>query len=225
MTAENGAGTVVSTRVRLARNVDGYVFPSKLDAIKAREIIRKVTAAVSGLDDMHLTYMSQISPDEAARLVENHLVSPDLVKNRTGGAVLINGEEFVSIMINEEDHLREQCIVGGLDFAGAYSTMSEIDDFLAKSVRFAYDERLGYLTACPTNLGTGLRASAMLFLPALTITNRIQDVINSASSVNLTVRGMYGDGSRAEGYMYQLSNERTLGLTEQDILEESVSAV
>lgn len=218
-------GTVISTRVRLARNLDGYVFPSRLDYKHSREIIRRVSSGLSRFDNFRLIYMDELTEDEGRLLIENHLVSPNLVENRRGGAALINNEEFLSIMINEEDHLREQCIVNGFDLPLAYTTMSEIDENLAKSVKFAYDEQLGYLTACPTNLGTGLRASVMLFLPALTISGRINDVIRSASPRGLTVRGMYGEGSRAEGYTYQISNERTLGITERDILDVTEKSV
>ncbi len=218
-------GTVVSTRVRLARNLDGYAFPSRLDYKHSREIIRRVSSGLSHFDNFRLIYMDDITEDEGRLLVENHLVSPNLVANTRGGAVLINNEEFLSIMINEEDHLREQCIVKGFDLPLAYTTMSEIDEQLAKSVKFAYDEQLGYLTSCPTNLGTGLRASVMLFLPALTLSGRINDVIRSAAPRGLTVRGMYGEGSKAEGYTYQISNERTLGISEQDILDVTEKAV
>lgn len=218
-------GTVVSTRVRLARNLDGYPFPSRLNYKQSREIIRRVSSGLSRFDNFRLIYMDDVSDDDARLLVENHLVSPNLIKNRRGGAALINNEEFLSIMINEEDHLREQCIVNGLDLFIAYNTMSEIDEQLAKSVKFAYDEQLGYLTACPTNLGTGLRASVMLFLPALTLSGRINDVIRSATPRGLTVRGIYGEGSKAEGYTYQISNERTLGINEEDILTVTQNSV
>ncbi len=218
MSEDLAKGTVVSTRVRLARNLDGYAFPSRLDYKQSREIIRRVSAGLAKFDNFRLIYMDEISDEEAFELVEHHLISVNLIKNRRGGASLINNEEFLSIMINEEDHLREQCIVKGLDFNLAYSTMAEIDDHLSKSVKFSYDEQLGYLTSCPTNLGTGLRASVMLFLPALTISGRINDIIRMAAPKGMTVRGVYGEGSRADGYMYQISNERTLGLTEKDIL-------
>lgn len=143
-------------------------------------------------------------------------------------AAIINSDESVSIMINEEDHLREQCIVKGLQLKTAYNTMSRIDNRIADSMKFAYDEQLGYLTACPTNLGTGLRASVMFFLPALTINAVMNKVIRSISRLGLTVRGIYGEGSEAEGYMYQISNEVTLGVTEEEILtqvEEVVNKV
>ncbi len=123
-------------------------------------------------------------------------------------------------MINEEDHLREQCIVKGLDLRFAYETMSEIDSRIAGSMKFAYDEQFGFLTACPTNLGTGLRASVMQFLPALTINGVMPKLIRSISRLGLTVRGVYGEGSDAEGYKYQISNEVTLGVTEEEILNQ-----
>ncbi len=123
-------------------------------------------------------------------------------------------------MINEEDHLREQCIVKGLDLQLAYETMSEIDGRISRSMKFAYDEQLGFLTACPTNLGTGLRASVMLFLPALTINGLMPRVIKAVARLGLTVRGIYGEGSRAEGYIYQISNEVTLGVTEEEIIQQ-----
>lgn len=214
--------TVVSTRIRLARNLDGYPFPSHLkDERQAKEIIRLVSAAASRLYEFKLYNMDAISEEEATSLMENHLISPNLIKSKRKSAALINRrEESVSIMINEEDHLREQCILKGLDLRRAYDVMSEIDNRIADSIKFAYDEQLGYLTACPTNLGTGLRASVMFFLPALTMSGLMPKVIRSVSRLGLTVRGIYGEGSEAEGYIYQISNEVTLGVTEDEILSQ-----
>ena len=213
--------TVVSTRVRLARNLEGYPFPSHLkDEKQAKEIIRLVTSGLSRLDEFKLYYMDGISEAEALSLKENHLISPNLIRTKKHSAALINREESVSIMINEEDHLREQCIVKGYDLKLAYDTMSEIDNCIAKSMKFAYDEQLGFLTACPTNLGTGLRASVMMFLPALSLNGLMPKVIKSISRLGLTVRGIYGEGSQAEGYLYQISNEVTLGVTEEFIISQ-----
>ena len=214
--------TVVSTRIRLARNIEGYPFPSHLkDERQAKEIIRLVSSAVSRLYEFKLYYMDVISEEEALSLVENHLISPNLVKTRNCSAALINRrEESVSIMINEEDHLREQCIVKGLELKHAYEVMSEIDSRISGSMKFAFDEQLGYLTACPTNIGTGLRASVMIFLPALSLSGIMPKVIRSISRLGLTVRGIYGEGSEAEGYMYQISNEVTLGVSEEEILSQ-----
>ncbi|MDE6104950.1 MAG: protein arginine kinase [Clostridia bacterium] len=212
-------GIVVSTRVRLARNLEGYPFPSHLkDEKQAKEIIRLVSSGLSKLDEFRLEYMDQISDEQAVCLMENHLISPKLIRNKRFSAALINREENVSVMINEEDHLREQSIVKGLDLKLAYETMSEIDNHVAKSMKFAFDEQLGYLTACPTNLGTGLRASVMQFLPALTMNGLMPKLIRSINRLGLTVRGMYGEGSDAQGFLYQISNEVTLGVTEEEIL-------
>ncbi|MDE6585793.1 MAG: ATP--guanido phosphotransferase [Clostridia bacterium] len=211
----------VSTRVRLARNIEGYPFPSHLkDDRQAKDIIRLVTSGLARYTDFKIHYMDLISEEEALSLKENHLISPNLMRSNRCSAALINNEGSISVMINEEDHLREQCIVKGLDLRLAYDTMSEIDAHISKSMKFAYDEQFGYLTACPTNLGTGLRASVMLFLPALTINGMMPRVIKSVSRMGLTVRGIYGEGSRAEGYVYQISNEVTLGVTEEQILSE-----
>lgn len=208
-----------SSRIRLARNLNGYPFPSRLkDDKQAKEIIRAVSSAINKVDEFRLYYMDGISEEEALNLVENHLVSPLLLKRPRYSAAVINEKRNVSIMINEEDHLREQCIVKGLALREAYAVMSEKDALIAHSIQFAYDEQLGYLTACPTNLGTGLRASVMLFLPALTMAGLMPRVLRSANRLGLTVRGMYGEGSQAEGYMYQISNEVTLGVTEEEVL-------
>lgn len=214
-------GTVVSTRVRLARNLEGYPFPPRLKSeVQAKEIIRLVSSGLSRLDEFRLYYIDKLTDEQAVCMMENHLISPKLIENKGRSAVLINGEENVSVMINEEDHLREQCIVKGLDLKLAYDTMSEIDSCIAGSMNFAYDDRFGFLTACPTNLGTGLRASVMLFLPAITVNGKLARVLRNISSLGLTARGVYGEGSEAEGYMYQISNEVTLGVTEEEILTE-----
>ena len=214
-------GTLVSTRIRLARNLEGYPFPSHLkDEKQAKEIIRLVSSGLNRLDDFKLYYMDGISDWEANFLKENHLISPALIERKRYGAALINEDHSVSVMINEEDHLREQCIIKGLQLGRAYDKKSEIDSKIGRSIKFAYDEQLGYLTACPTNLGTGLRASVMLFLPALTINGSMREVVRSISRLGLTVRGMYGEGSEAEGYMYQVSNEVTLGVSEEEILSQ-----
>lgn len=218
--------TVVSTRIRLARNIEGYPFPSHLkDERQAREIIRLVTSGLSRLDgfqddQFNVYYMHNITEEQAQILKENHLISPNLIKNSRCAAAIINTDESVSVMINEEDHLREQCILKGFELKTAYDIMSKIDTRISNSMKFAYDEQLGYLTACPTNLGTGLRASVMAFLPALTINGVMPKVYRSISRLGLTVRGVYGEGSEAEGYMYQISNEVTLGVTEDEILTQ-----
>lgn len=214
-------GTVISSRIRLARNVNGYPFPAKLKSDRqAKEIIRAVMSAIDRVDEFTHKYMDEISPDEATNLVENRLISLALLNQPKRSAVLINKAKDISIMINEEDHLREQCIRKGMAIREAYADMSAKDTLIARSLPFAYDEELGYLTACPTNLGTGLRASVMLFLPAISLGGLVPDLEKSARYLGLTVRGAYGEGSEAAGYVYQVSNEVTLGVTENAVLEQ-----
>lgn len=219
-------GTTVSSRIRLARNLNGLPFPARLKSDRqAKEIIRSVSAALNKMDEFRLYYMDGITEDEALNLVENRLISPALLKAPSRSAALINERGDISIMINEEDHLREQCISGGLSLRSAYGRMSHMDSQIARSIPFAYDEQLGFLTACPTNLGTGLRASVMLFLPALELGGVMPDVIKSVTRLGLTVRGAYGEGTKAKGYTYQVSNEVTLGVTEETILTQVENVV
>ena len=227
--------TVISSRIRLARNLAGFPFPNRIcDLTQALEIIRLVHGAARGVRAFNLYYMSEILEGVALSLRDDHLISAELIANKDYGAALIDEgdeedpEDFcgkVSIMINEEDHLREQLIVKGLNLSRAYQTLSGMDDELSKTLRFAFDGKLGYLTACPTNLGTGLRASVMLFLPGLTRMKKMKSVISEVSRLGHTVRGVYGEGSAAEGYMYQISNEVTLGVDEEYILSEVQKAV
>jgi protein arginine kinase len=156
---------------------------------------------------------------------ERHLISSNLIENASCGAALINQDESVSIMVNEEDHVREQCFMRGLMLKEAYAKLDKIDDDLSKNLDLAFDKDLGYITACPTNLGTGMRASVMMFLPALSVSGKISALIKETEKLGLTVRGLYGEGSEAEGYMYQISNEVTLGVSEERIIEEVENAV
>lgn len=217
--------TVISTRIRLARNVDGLPFPHKLKRADALNIIDGVTRALTPLDRFVRYDMSGISQLDGAILQEKHLISPDLLTDSPFGAALISADETVSVMVNEEDHIREQVIMSGLALDNAYDRINGIDDVLSKSIKLAYSPRFGYLTACATNLGTGMRASVMMFLPALTVKNMMEACINDVARLNMTVRGVYGEGSKADGYLYQISNQRTLGMTEKDILGAVRSAI
>ena len=229
----NIESTVVSTRVRLARNLAEYPFPNRLQGKDGKEIVRAVFAAASRIHPFNLCSMDEISENVAQSLCDDHLISAELAANRECGAALIDEEDSesdgprgkYSVMINEEDHLREQYIIKGLNLMLAYRKISAVDDALSKSLRFAFDKKWGYLTACPTNLGTGLRASVMLFLPGLTRVKRMDRLIREISRLGHTVRGVYGEGSAADGYMYQISNEVTLGVTEDYILSEVQRAV
>ena len=229
----NIESTVLSSRVRLARNLADYPFPGRLrDAAQAKEIVRAVYAAASRLRPFKLFSMDAISENVAQSIRDDHLISDELAANRAYGAALIDEEDEeelpkgkYSLMINEEDHLREQYIADGLNLSFAYHKISAVDDELSRTLRFAFDEKLGYLTACPTNLGTGMRASAMLFLPGLTRMRKMNRLIREISRLGHTVRGVYGEGSASEGYMYQVSNEVTLGVDEDYILSEVQRAV
>ncbi|MBO4989581.1 MAG: ATP--guanido phosphotransferase [Clostridia bacterium] len=212
---------VLSTRVRLARNFAAYPFPHRLfDEAVARTVIRTVYDALSGLDDFTLYRLAETDDETIKRLLENNLISPALLSHKSIAAAIVNAEETVSVMVNEEDHLREQCILPGSNVWGCYELLSGIDDEISKSAVLAYDEHFGYLTACPTNIGTGLRCSLMLFLPALTKNGLIPSLKEKMSRLGMVLRGAHGEGSEASGFLYQLSIEVTLGVSEMKILSE-----
>ncbi len=213
------AGNIIMSRVRLARNLNGYPFRLK-DEADARGVIKNVNRALVKTDTFDLFYMSNLTDMKLEAMKERHLISQNLIDNRKRGAVLVNQDESLSIMVNEEDLIREQCFMKGLSLQEAYKKLSSVDDELSINLDLAYNEKFGYLTACPTNLGTGLRASVMMFLPALTVGGKIGAMCKEAEKFGLTVRGVYGEGSEAEGYIYQISNEVTLGVTEYDIISE-----
>lgn len=215
---------VVTSRVRLARNVDGLPYPYKLNDDRAALLARKVCDAVNkkhadgSENDYALYRMESISDIDGGVLREKHLISADLLENRKYGAAVINGSETVSIMVGEEDHIREQCILQGFALPEAYKAVNGIDDDISKVLKFAYDPKLGYLTSCPTNIGTGMRASAMMFLPGLSVTRNLEQCVGAVARLNMTIRGVYGEGSESDGYLYQISNQKTLGVSEQEIL-------
>ena len=213
--------TVVSTRIRLARNLAGFPFPSKMKDTHASEILHLVSEAFREMqDDKYQCYpIHCLSENEKLSYKEGHLVSPLLLKQEENRAVIMSRDRSVAIMVNEEDHLREQCISKGFTLREAYAKLSEIDNRLSDTLDFAYDQTLGYLTACPSNLGTGMRASVMMFLPGLTYNGALEKLIPNLRGMGMTLRGAFGEGSQAEGYLYQLSNEQTLGLSEEEILE------
>lgn len=218
-------GTIVSTRIRLARNIDGLPFPHRMSELHARKVIDGVSKSVEGMDRFSRFDMNKLQPLDKSILLEKHLISPDLAENSPYGSVLIGSDENVSIMVNEEDHIREQVIMQGLSLDQAYDRVNKIDDALAKNLKFAYSRQFGYLTACATNLGTGMRASVMMFLPALTIQKWLETAIHDVGRLNMTVRGVYGEGSKADGYLYQISNQHTLGVKESEIIDSVRSAI
>lgn len=212
-------GSIIMTRVRLARNLKGFPFKINNPNV-AKEIVKKVNRALVRTDTFDLFFMSNLSEIRLEAMKERHLISQNLMENKACGAALINRDRDISVMVNEEDVIREQCFMKGLRLTEAYKKLDRVDDDLSKHLDLAFDSKYGYLTACPTNLGTGLRASVMMFLPALTESGKIGALIEEVAKLGLTVRGLYGEGSNAEGYMYQISNEVTLGVSEYDILRE-----
>ncbi|HZK38159.1 MAG TPA: protein arginine kinase [Clostridia bacterium] len=214
---------VMSSRVRMARNIKSISFPHYLDKEKSEDIIDRVYKAINRgnlclENEFKLIKMDEIDIIERSNYVERHLISPSLAKNVSGGAVLINNEETVGIMINEEDHIRIQCLYPGLQLEKCFNMADKIDDLLEESIVYAFDEQLGYLTSCPTNVGTAIRTSVMLHLPGLGLTGYINGVINTASKIGLAVRGIYGEGTEYLGDIYQISNQITLGMSEEEII-------
>lgn len=218
--------TVVSSRVRVARNIQGFPFPYLASADQTAQVKDMVAVAAagdkekegSGFAKFAFLSMSQLSAQEKQVLVEKHLASPVLARDSHNGALLLRKDEAVSIMINEEDHLRIQSILPGLQLEEAWKEADQYDDLLEGYVDYAFHEHYGFLTACPTNVGTGLRASVMLHLPALIMTKQINRFLGALSQVGLTVRGLYGEGTEIIGNLVQVSNQVTLGQTEEEIL-------
>jgi protein arginine kinase len=213
---------VISSRIRLARNISNKLMPTKLNKEQAQEIIDLVYDSLKNSNasishEFELIQMDQTSPLEKQVLVEKHLISPDLSKG-TMGAVLIQMGEQVSIMINEEDHLRMQCIMPGFQLNKVWDMANKIDDLLEEIIPFSFHEKWGYLTACPTNIGTGMRASVMLHLPCLVLTGQINSLMQTIAKFGLTIRGIYGEGTEFLGDLFQISNQVTLGSTEEDII-------
>ena len=222
----NEADVVFSSRIRFARNLSGYAFGTHLAPQKAKEIIEKVGKAL-GNEYLH-TDMTTLPETSAASLVEQHLISRDFAMAKGPRALFSNDKKSVNVMVCEEDHVRLQCILPGLSLRDAYLFACECDDVLDASLDIAFDEKLGYLTHCPTNLGTGMRASVMLFLPALSEAGMITPLSHQLAKLGLTMRGLYGEGTRSAGCLYQISNQVTLGLDEEEILaklEEAVSTI
>ncbi len=216
---------VISSRVRLARNAKDVPFPSRLSDERAFSVIMKAAEeSAKALFKFKFYQMGRLEEVDRQAIFERHLISRELMQNLETGAVIVSDKEDMSIMINEEDHYRIQAISKGFNLKDAMNRAIAYDNVLAGKIKLAYSEKLGYLTSCPTNVGTGLRASVMLHLPALTISGKINQIIDSIHKLSLTVRGVYGEGSKADGYMYQISNQVSLGQSEQEILD-SVSSV
>lgn len=216
---------VVSTRIRLARNLAGFNFVSRADAPQQREVLDRCKKQILDcrLDDAIIWVdLDDCTSLDRQILVERHLISNQLARPRgqTPRGVAVGGRETFSIMVNEEDHLRIQVLRSGIQIQEAFAQINRLDDVLQEHLPFAFSPRFGYLTACPTNVGTGIRVSAMLHLPALKLTGEIEKVKRAAKELHLAIRGLFGEGSDAHGDLYQVSNQITLGRSEMEILAD-----
>ena len=214
----------VSTRIRLARNLSGLPFPARMTPEQRKELNLKVKNAVLQSNTpfaKSLKYidMADVPQTEIAAMVERHIISPEFAEENADRAIIISADESISIMIGEEDHVRIQVILGGLQLEKAYDTAEQLDSLLYNELHFAFDRSLGFLTECPTNLGTGLRASVMLHLPVTESNGEISSIAETVGKIGLTVRGMYGEGSKASASMYQVSNQITLGISEKNAID------
>jgi len=212
---------VLASRVRMARNIHGCLYPTAADSETNEKIVKYFSGAYARSDKLKEgQFIKSDELDQLDRdfLVERHLMSPVFMRDDEARGLYINGDEQVSIMINEEDHIRMQALVAGLDLKAALAKINEYDNELGKYVEYDYDPDFGFLTSCPTNVGTGMRASALIHLPGLVITKEIDRVINKITKMNIAVRGFYGEGTDVLGNLFQLSNQRTLGISEDEIL-------
>jgi len=214
---------VISSRVRLARNLRGHPFPGwakKNDRLQILELIKPQVEALPEMDDALSSYLQELTALEKQVLVERHLISREHAAKGAGSAVVVNKKQTLSIMINEEDHLRMQVLRPGLQLRNAFKALDKVDTALETKLDYAFHPQLGYLTACPTNVGTGMRASAMVHLPGLVLSDQINQVIQAINKIGLAVRGLYGEGTEAMGNLFQISNQITLGEPEEDIISQ-----
>ena len=212
---------VMTSRVRLARNLRGYPFPgfsSESQRMSLLQMVRPVVDALPEMKDGYSEDYGTLSKIKKQVLVERHLISREHAARSTGCSVTVDRKQSVSIMVNEEDHFRIQGIRAGLNLRSAFELVDKVDTELEAQLPYAFDNRLGYLTACPTNLGTGMRASVMLHLPALVLTDQVNQVIKAVHKIGLAVRGLYGEGTDALGNLFQISNQHTLGEREGEII-------
>ena len=215
---------VVSSRIRLARNIKGLPFPKRMNDSQKNETLETFKklldgVMIEGAGTLKYINMETVPEEELFAMVERHIISPDFAKKTGPKGIVISENESVSIMLLEEDHIRLQVLSGGLKLNEAYEIAKKIENILSEGLTLAFDKQLGYLTECPTNLGTGLRASVMLHLPILEATGTLGSLAESIFKIGLTVRGMYGEGSNSHASLYQLSNQVTLGISEQAAID------
>lgn len=213
---------VISTRIRVARNLANYNFPSLLSIDESDELTDEILNSIKDILDANYKFfrIRDLPLRDQLVYIEEHLISPNLVQNKNKSSFLLRDDERATIMINEEDHIRIQTLSPGLNLEEGWKLCSAIDDELEEKLEYAYDEKWGYLTSCPTNVGTGLRASVMLHLPCVAMAGNISALIEGLRKIGLTARGLYGEGSEALGDLYQISNQVTMGESEEDIIEK-----
>ena len=212
---------VISSRLRLARNINPFPFPNRAKVAQRCDILSSIETALKDIPYLKKGFfykMGELSSLEKKVLVERHWISRELSELKEGSAVFISSDQVCSVMVNEEDHLRIQFIKNGFNLNALWKTVNQFDDLLESSMPYAFSKEFGYLTACPSNLGTGLRASVMMHLPALSISENMDKVIRASNQLGLAVRGLFGEGSDANGHIYQISNQQTLGESEETIL-------
>lgn len=214
----------VSTRIRLARNIKGIPFPSKMSPEQFAKVNNIVKKAIENSDQPIAKTLKYIAMDnvpeiERFAMVERHIISKKFALNYQNRSIIISEDESICIMLGEEDHIRIQVLLSGLQFEKAYQIADIIDSILCSNLDIAFDSRIGFLTECPTNLGTGLRASTMLHLPLIETKGEIPALSNSMSKIGLTIRGMYGEGTKALASLYQISNQVTLGISEENAID------
>ena len=214
---------VISSRVRLARNLRDFRFPAYITANEREQLIAELKRVIIETDFAEIGRLDffeigELSRMERLALVEKHLLSLDMVNAVEAGAFAVSEDETISLLVAEEDHLRIQAILPGLNLERTAKLADTIDNKIAEKVEYAYDDKFGFLTSCPTNVGTGIRSSVMLHLPALVMTKQINKIIEAAVQVGLTVRGIYGEGSEPLGNLFQVSNQVTLGMSEEEII-------
>ncbi|NIR50478.1 protein arginine kinase [candidate division KSB1 bacterium] len=213
---------IISSRIRLARNLKGTPFPNRIKTVQARKILHEVRNACSkcpSLGESRFYEIRKLSKWDRKYFVERRLASPQLIESDKPAMLVVGPNEILSIMVNEEDHLRMQSIEAGLGIENAWRTISTVDDEIEEHLVFSYSSKFGYLTACPTNIGTGLRVSIFVHLPALSLQENVNEVINELPTSEIAVRGFYGEGSESVGNIFQISNQLTLGRTEENIVE------
>lgn len=211
----------ITSRVRLARNFADIPFSAKMSVKHQEELIQRMQEILSGnktYGKLMFADMTSMHPVDRVSLMERHLISPDLAETNGNGGAFINENENVSIMVNEEDHIRIQALFSGIQLEKAYMVCDGIDSIISEKADYAFNDKYGYLTSCPTNIGTGMRASVMLHLPALVMTGYMKSILESCNKVGVTVRGIYGENSDAVGDMFQVSNQISLGRKEEETL-------